>query len=152
METLTSVRRLVGLLRDDAPTAAGPRLEDIEQLVADLRATHPRAVLDADTAIRAGGMPADLATTVHRIVQEATTNVRRHGDPAAPVTIALQRTRGTIDIEVRNRRLAGAVHAGTGYGLIGMRERVAALGGTFTAGPADGQLWLVRATLPLEDA
>jgi signal transduction histidine kinase len=150
LETLTSVRRLVGLLRDDSPTTAGPQLADIEQLVADLRATHPNATLDADAAIRASWVPADLATTVHRLVQEAATNVRRHGDPGGPVTIALRHTSGAIQVEVQNRRLPGAV--GSGYGLVGMRERVQALGGTFAAGPAGEQVWIVHAILPLSGA
>jgi signal transduction histidine kinase len=150
LETLTSVRRLVGLLRDDAPTTAGPQLADIEQLVADLRSTHPHAVLEADLAIRAGWVPADLATTVHRLTQEAITNVRKYGDPDGRVTAAVRRTPRSIVVEVQNRPLAGAAGASTGlgYGLVGMRERVEALGGAFAAGAA-GDVWIVQATLPL---
>jgi signal transduction histidine kinase len=150
LETLTSVRRLVGLLRDDAPTTAGPQLADVEQVVADLCQTHPHAVLDVDAAVRAAWVPADLATTVHRIVQEATTNVRKHADPDGPVTVAIRRLPGAIRIEVQNRRRPGA--AATGYGLVGMRERVQALGGTFAAGPAGDRVWVVQATLPLVGA
>ena len=145
---LTSVRRLVGLLREDAPTTAGPQLTDIEQLLADLRATHPHSVLEADIAIRTSWVPADLATTIHRLVQEATTNVRKHGDPDGRVTVILRRTTGSIEIAVNNRRLPGS-SVGVGYGLVGMRERVEALGGTFAAGPVDEQTWIVQATLPL---
>jgi signal transduction histidine kinase len=150
LETLTSVRRLVGLLRDDAPTTAGPQLPDIEQLVADLRATHPQATLDADSAIRMTWVPADLATTVHRLVQEATTNVRKHGDPDGPVTVSLRRTSLAIEVEVQNLRLPGVV--ASGYGLVGMRERVQALGGSFAAGPAGERVWIVHVALPLAGA
>lgn len=150
LETLTSVRRLVGLLREDAPTSAGPQLADIEALVADLRATHPHALIDADAAIRTAWVPADLTSTVHRLAQEATTNVRKHGDPDGPVTLALRRTPESIAIDVQNRRARGAGGApGSGYGLVGMRERVEALGGVFSAGPADEHTWVVKATLPL---
>jgi signal transduction histidine kinase len=154
LETLTSVRRLVGLLREDAPTIAGPQFVDIEELVADLRATHPHAVIEADTAIRTAWVPADLTTTVHRLAQEATTNVRKHGDPDGPVTVALRRTSGSIAIDVQNRRLRGTAggSSGSGYGLVGMRERVEALGGAFSAGPAGEQMWIVTATLPLASA
>jgi signal transduction histidine kinase len=152
LETLTAVRRLVGLLREDAPTTAGPQFADIEGLVADLRASHPRAVIEADTAIRTAWVPADLATTVHRLAQEATTNVRKHGDPDGPVTIALRRTAGSIGIAVQNRRLPGTARSGSGYGLVGMRERVQALGGAFAAGPAGEQAWIVQVTLPLASA
>lgn len=147
LETLTSVRRLVGLLRDDSPITSGPQLADVQQVVDDLRATHRQATLEVDAAIRAAWVPADLATTVHRLVQEAATNVRKHGDPDAPVTVALRRRAGSIAIEVQNRRLSGA--AGVGYGLVGMRERVQALGGSFAAGPAGPDVWIVHAVLPL---
>jgi signal transduction histidine kinase len=154
VETLTSVRRLVRLLREDAPTTAGPQFADIEQLVADLRVTHPHAVLEADTAIRTAWVPADLATTVHRLAQEATTNVRKHGDPDGPVTVALRRTAGSIAIDVQNCRApgAGGSSGGSGYGLVGMRERVEALGGAFTAAPAGEHAWIVQVTLPLASA
>jgi signal transduction histidine kinase len=149
IETLTSVRRLVALLRDDAPTTAGPQLADIELQVADLRVTHPRAVVELGPAIRADWVPADLETTVHRLAQEAITNVRRHGDPDGPVTVALSRTARSIGIEVHNRRLPGTARAGSGYGLVGMRERVEALGGEFFAGPDGEHAWHVRIALPL---
>jgi signal transduction histidine kinase len=152
IETLTSVRRLVALLRDDAPTSAGPQLADVELLVADLRATHPQAVLEVDPAIRTEWVPADLETTVHRLVQEALTNVRRHGDPSGSVTIALARTAGSIGIDVHNRRLPGTARAGSGYGLVGMRERVEAFGGAFFAGPDGEHAWCIRITLPLAGA
>ncbi|HWL45752.1 MAG TPA: histidine kinase [Ilumatobacter sp.] len=152
IETLTSVRRLVALLREDAPTAAGPQLADVEMLVGDLRATHPGAAIEVDAAIRTRWVPADLETTVHRLVQEATTNVRKHGAPDGPVTVALSRTAGSIKIEVRNRRLPGAARAGSGYGLVGMRERVEALGGVFSAGSSGDDSWVVRITLPVAGA
>lgn len=152
VETLTSVRRLVALLREDTPTTASPQLADVEMLVDDLRATHPRAVIEVDAAIRTRWVPADLEATVHRLVQEATTNVRRHGAPDGPATVALSRTAGSIGIEVRNRRLPGAARASSGYGLVGMRERVEALGGAFSAGPSGEDSWVVRIALPVAGA
>ncbi|MEO5899710.1 MAG: histidine kinase [Ilumatobacteraceae bacterium] len=145
LETLTSVRRLVGLLRAEPTTAVGPQFTDIAALVDDLRRSHPLTTLDADDAIRAGWVPADLAMTVQRVVQEATMNVRRHGDPLEPAIVRLGRSDAAIVLHVENG-LAGRP-APAGYGLVGMRERVEAFGGTFAAGPT-GTRWSVDVTLP----
>ena len=145
IETLTSIRRLVGLLRTDPSMNAGPRLADIERIVEGLRTTHPSTDLIVDDRIRDAWVPPDLAVTVQRLVQEAATNVRRHGDPAARVTFSLTALGDDVELRVENTALRAAVD--TGYGLIGMRERVETLGGTFHAGP-DGDAWRVRITLP----
>ena len=146
LETLTSVRRLVGLLRTDPSTATEPRLTDIERLVEDLRSTHPSTDLIIDDTVHADWVPADLATTMHRLVQEAATNVRRHGDPRSPVQFTMGSTGQAFELTVTNRMLHPAVDAG--YGLVGMRERVDALGGTFAAGAVGDNQWMVRAQLP----
>ena len=148
-ETLTSVRRLIGLLRTDPSTSPPPRLADFECIVDGLRTTHPRVQLIIDDGMRAAPVPAALATTIERLVQEAATNVRRHGDPAGPVTFSMSSTPGVFELTVENRMLHAPLD--TGFGLVGMRERVDALGGTFGAGP-DGDMWRVRAVLPTEGA
>ena len=147
LETLASVRRLIGLLRTDPSTSASPRLADVERIVEGLRTTHPDTDLRVDDVVRAGWVPPDLANTVQRLVQEAATNVRRHGDPSAPVRFTFRSTGTAFELTAENRGLHTA--SGTGYGLVGMRERVDALGGTFDAGPVDGDAWMVRAVLPL---
>ena len=147
LETLTSVRRLIGLLRTDPSTATGPRLTDVERIVEDLRSTHPSTDLLIDDALRRSWVPADLANTVQRLVQEAATNVRRHGDPDAYVRFRMGLDGARFELAVENRMLHRA--ADTGYGLIGMRERVEALGGTFAAGPTPQGTWLVHAVLPV---
>jgi len=145
VETLTSIRRLVGLLRTDPTTAAPPRIADIEHVVDDLRTTHPSTELIVDDGVRAAPFPAELAKTLQRLTQEAATNIRRHGDPTGPVTFSLGSGRGAFELTVVNRMLRAPLD--TGYGLVGMRERVDALGGTFDAGP-DGELWRIRAVIP----
>lgn len=147
LETLTSVRRLIGLLRTEPSTSAGPQLADIELLVDGLRSSHPSTDFVVDRDVRANWVPPDLAHTVERLVQEATTNVRRHGDPTALVRIAMGHPAGTVELTVENRMLHDA--ADTGYGLVGMRERVGALGGTFRAGPDGNGQWIVHAQLPV---
>jgi signal transduction histidine kinase len=145
VETLTSIRRLIGLLRTDPTTSAPPRVADIERIVADLRTTHPDTGLMIDDAVRDAPLPAELAQTIQRLTQEAATNVRRHGDPSGPVTFTMSSTMGAFELTVANRMLHAPVD--TGYGLVGMRERVDALGGTFHAGP-DGETWRIRAAIP----
>jgi signal transduction histidine kinase len=147
VETLTSVRRLIGLLRTDPTTATGPRLIDIQKLVEDLRSTHPSTDLIIDDTVRTDWVPADLAITVQRLVQEAATNVRRHGDPASVVRFTMSSDGRRFELTVTNRLLHAQVQ--DGYGLIGMRERVDALGGSFQAGPTVDGEWKVRAVLPI---
>jgi signal transduction histidine kinase len=80
-------------------------------------------------------------------VQEALTNARRHA-PGAPVRVRVDGAGTALCIEVHSRSGHGARAAGSGHGLIGMRERVRMHGGSLEAGPAsDG--FLVRARLPL---
>ncbi|MET0460865.1 MAG: histidine kinase [Ilumatobacteraceae bacterium] len=145
VETLTSVRRLIGLLRTDPTVSPPPGVADIERIVDDLRTTHPCTRSNIDAAVRAAPVPAELGKTIERLTQEATTNVRRHGDPAGPVTFSLRSTLGAFELTMENRMLHAPVD--TGYGLVGMRERVDALGGSFHAGP-DGEMWRIRALLP----
>lgn len=149
LETLTSVRRLVGLLRTDPSISAGPTLAGVEQLVDDLRRSHPDTHLIVDDATRADWVPSDLAATVYRLMQEATTNVRKHGDAASPVRFELTRTATTVELSFENGTTGAPM--GTGYGTIGMRERVEALRGTFTAGPHGQNRWAVHAAVPLID-
>lgn len=150
VETMTSIRRLVGLLRSDPTTSSGPDLADIERMVDELRRTHPSARLDADADVRSRWLPAELALTVQRLVHETTTNVRKYGDPARPVVLSLRRLDRAVEFRAENR-IRGAGR-GRGYGLVGMRERVEALGGTFVAGGDDAGGWVVRAVIPLSAA
>jgi signal transduction histidine kinase len=145
VETLTSVRRLIGLLRTDPSTSPPPRVADFERIVEDLRTTHPHTQLVIDDAVRSAPVPAELAKTIQRLTQEAATNVRRHGDPTGPVTFSMNSTLGAFELTVENRMLHAPLE--TGYGLVGMRERVDAMGGTFHAGP-DGETWRIRAVIP----
>jgi signal transduction histidine kinase len=149
LDTLISIRRLVGLLRTDAPLTAPPALSDIELLVADLRRTHALTELDVDDRLRTKWVPVDLATTVQRLAQEAVTNVRKHGDPAEPVVFSFSCIGSTFHFLASNGPLADAV--GQGFGIIGMRERIDAMGGAFSA-RREGGRWVVRAALPLEPA
>ena len=86
----------------------------------------------------------DLAA--YRIVQEALTNAHKYGDGSARLVIEYAPS-GVI-LEINNAVRAGELGSGTGYGLLGMRERAASAGGTVTAGLGDDHRFHVHAVLP----
>ncbi|MFZ3467749.1 sensor histidine kinase [Streptomyces sp. 4.24] len=154
---LREMRQLLDVLRADdepegAPSLPQPGADDLDRLVAESRG----AGLPTEFTVRGAPrpLPPTLGLTVFRIVQEALTNARKHAGPArASVRLTYHPRR--IAVEVRDDgggapppEWAPAAGSG-GYGLIGMRERVALHGGTLTAGPqADGG-FAVTADLPL---
>jgi signal transduction histidine kinase len=93
-------------------------------------------------------LPSDVDRAAYRIVQEALTNVSRHAGPAQ-ASVSLRYTPEALTVQVDNDGTGGGTRsAGPGLGLIGMRERVSALGGLLHAGPQDGGGFRVRAELP----
>lgn len=96
-------------------------------------------VVDGDLTRVTG--PTDVAA--FRVIQEALTNARKHGTGTPLLQVSVE---GDLELRVENRR--GTVGVGTGFGLIGIRERVAALGGTVETGP-DGDRYVLTAHLPL---
>lgn len=152
-DALASLRRVVGLLRDaedTSPVTPGP--EALGTLVNRFENRGGPAVqlrLPDDGA----GWPPEVTTTVYRVVQEALTNITRHAPHARLVTVGVSATPEAVTVDVSDDAPpSSALHAGGGYGLIGMRERVEALGGTLWAGPRPGAGWSVLATLPLTGA
>jgi signal transduction histidine kinase len=151
-EALRAMRRVVGLLRDteDAPPAsAGP--EQLGVLVERFTREGPpvRLQVPDESAV----WPPEVTSTVYRIVREALTNVARHAPHAHGVTVTVDQHPGGVTVEVIDDAPPGparASHRG-GYGLIGMRERVEALGGTLHAGSRADAGWSVLATLPIHD-
>ena len=98
------------------------------------------------------GVPvaADVGVTVHRIVAEALTNARRHMPTGSRITIELS-TPGpsVLAVQVVNELAAAPARVpSSGYGLLGLRERAAAVGGHLDAGPIDPHHWRLRAELP----
>ena len=146
---LQDMAGLLGLLRADTPgeqLGPQPSLDDIEDLVAQAR----RAGQDVD--LRIEGAPRDLPSGVglsaYRVVQEALTNARKHAAGATAVVV-VSHTREAVRLVVRDNGGGHAGPAGSGHGLVGMRERVTLYGGTLDAGPCD-QGWQVSACFPVE--
>jgi signal transduction histidine kinase len=147
---LTELRTVLGVLRSPqaAPAQAPqPRLADIEDLVGRVRAAGARVEL---TVTGSRQVPESVQLCGYRIVQEALTNARRYA-PDGAVTVELDYRADALAVRVLDDggTTAAGAGAGSGYGLIGMRERVATLGGTLQAGPA-GRGFVVSALLPLE--
>ena len=149
--TLTSMRRLVGVLReDDAERQPPAGLLQIRDLVARFAAGGPRATLSASPAAAGAAIPDEVGAALHRVIQEALTNVRRHAVRPRTVTVEIDVHDGMLNVCVGDDGQpgrTGATKAG-GFGLVGLEERVRALGGSLSAGPGTHG-WQVTAALPL---
>jgi signal transduction histidine kinase len=168
---LTEMRRLLGVLRDDARAAevsdtAGrqrprpelrpqPTLQQLVELLDEARNASMTGV-----RLIVSGSPVQLDPGVelaaYRIIQEALTNARRHA-PGAAVDVELHYTAETLRLRVRDNGPgvssaaaadAAAISRAAGHGLLGMRERATAVGGLLIAGPASVGGFLIEATLP----
>ncbi|MEU1166798.1 histidine kinase [Streptomyces sp. NPDC005921] len=154
-EALASMRRTVGVLRDTGPEAADRRpvgdLAGIAELVEGFATPGQRTVLRRDPGV-SDGLPHETQAAAFRVVQESLTNIRRHAADATYVDICLRDHVGRLEVTVaddgRGRtQLPAAAHGG-GFGLVGLQERVTALGGRLDAGPRGGVGWQVRAVFP----
>lgn len=152
-DTLAAVRRLVGLLRDPDDTAGvAPGPEPLDQLVRRFGRHGPAVTLHLPADPSSAAWPPELASTIYRIVQEALTNVARHAPDARSVTVTVAQDPQRVTVEVTDDASTvtnRAIRIPSGYGLIGMRERVEALGGSLHAGPDVKAGWVVRASLPM---
>jgi signal transduction histidine kinase len=149
-ETLSGLRRMVKGLRNADPQSApgqapAPGLAGIGRLAA--------MTLDAGVQVEVDWhgsrqpLPADIDASAFRIIQEAVTNVVRHAG-TGQCRVSIERQDGQLAIEVTDGGRGGGA-GGTGYGITGMRERAALLGGDFSAGPRPGGGFRVTARLPL---
>jgi signal transduction histidine kinase len=141
--SLADIRRIVRVLRADqtALDPAQPGLADVEALAESYRVAGLPVRLSL-TVPEDAGTAAQLA--VYRVLQEALANAARHG--SGPATVDLSVSGGSVTLRVRNP-VPGEAAPGRGSGLVGMRERITAAGGTIDAGVRDGS-WVVRAVVP----
>ncbi|MGW1265038.1 sensor histidine kinase [Streptomyces drozdowiczii] len=156
-ETLSGLRRMLGALREtgpgqepsgreDAPLRPAESLADIDRLA---RATTAAGVrVDVEWRGERRPLAPELELSAFRIVQESVTNVVRHAETAAcRVRVTYGHEELTVDITDRGRGTGRGTSPG--FGLVGMRERVALLHGEFTAAPAPGGGFRVTARLPV---
>lgn len=166
--TLADLRRLVGVLRDPSTGESGSRLvhvdpDDLPAAVSEVIDRNVRAGLEVDGHVDPAIATLDSVRglAVLRLVQEGLTNVAKHAAGA----------RATVRVEILDGSLGGTVRVdvtddggapnrqpplpatASGYGLIGLRERVSVIGGTLTAGALGGRRrgWRLRATLPVTE-
>jgi signal transduction histidine kinase len=154
--SLHEMRLLVSMLRGaedhDADLSPVPGLGDLDRLVAATDAAGVTVEVDIDGTVRGLSPAADLSA--YRIVQEALTNVVRHAGPTR-ARVRISYRPGELSIDVTDDGPSGqapppVARAGSGHGLIGMRERAALFGGQLSAGPhAAG--FRVRASIPTTD-
>jgi signal transduction histidine kinase len=153
-EALADMRRLLGVLRHDQPAALAPqpRLADLPALVDAARQAGVPVELSAPAAL--DQVPSGVGVCAYRIVQESLSNASQHA-PGAAVTVSVDRDSGAVLLRVANGPGGSANPSGNengpGHGLTGMRERVALLGGSLSAGPAPDGGFVVSAVLPLGD-
>jgi signal transduction histidine kinase len=151
-EALAEMRRLLGVLRYDQPAglAPQPQLSDLPALVDAARRAGVSVELAVPPAI--GDVPSGVALCAYRIVQESLSNASQHA-PGAAVSVSVGHDGGVVLLRVANGPGGAARPAqgepGSGHGLTGMRERVALLGGSLSAGPSAGGGFVVSAVLPL---
>jgi len=153
---LEEMRRMLGLLRSPDEGEDTGSL-DVAHGVADIAALADRMTgAGVAVTVRTTGepfsVPEDIGLTVYRIAQEALTNVLKHAGPAhAEVHLHYgDHLEITVTDDGRGAAavLTGAAPTGAGRGTTGMRERVAMLGGRFTAGPRPGGGFRVHAAIP----
>jgi signal transduction histidine kinase len=163
---LTEMRRLLGVLREDAeqdqdpqpdlepagPARTGadrrpqpglPQLGDLVDGARDASGSVVRLIMSGQAARLDPGV--ELAA--YRIVQEALTNARRHA-PGAAVDVELRYADDALRLRIRDNGPGQAARYHAGHGLLGMRERAAAVGGSLQTGDARGGGFLVEAELP----
>jgi signal transduction histidine kinase len=149
-QALDELRHLLGVLRPEADgDALGPQpgLAEVPRLVDQFRAAGLEVSLTMNGAQTE--LPARVDLSAYRIVQEALTNALKHAGPGARTEVRLHTDRRGVDIEVLDDGRGGTILAGSGHGIVGMRERALLLGGRLDASPRPGGGFHVVAHLPL---
>jgi len=147
-ETVDEMRLLLGVVRSDEGDGLSPQpgLADLDQLVSNVRS----AGLHVDLRVEGERSPLSpgVDLSAYRIVQEALTNVLKHTETAR-VEVTVRYANDAVQVEVCDDGRPREPTAGGGNGLIGMRERVAMLGGEFRAGARRDGGFAVFARLPI---
>ena len=153
---LAEMRRMLGVLRDDEPGSHAPQpgIGELDQLVQESKKAGLPVTLMVEGA--PVPVPAGVDLAVYRIVQEALTNVRKHAG-AFVQNVEVRLDYGSPELEVRvtddGQSVRGEADGqAVGHGLVGMRERVAAYGGTLRTGMRPSGGFEVTAVLPIGDA
>jgi signal transduction histidine kinase len=149
-QALAEMRGVLAVLRPDAEAQLGPQpgLEQVDELVAGLRAGGLETRLEVEPM----RLPPGIGLAVYRIVQESLTNVIKHGGTGAKACVTITRNGGTVRVSVHDDGAGpGGPALSTAHGIVGMRERAAAYGGSLRTGARPGGGFGVEAAIPLPD-
>jgi signal transduction histidine kinase len=147
---LTDVRHSVEALRPDG-ASAGTLQEQLQKLVAESETICHETRITLDLEEATDPLHPELCQALYRCAQEALTNIRKHAH-ATKVLLRLSTSDEQVELTVLDNGQGGEPSheiRATGFGLPGMRERVAILGGTLRAGPKPQHGWRVEVVLPL---
>ncbi|WP_318201892.1 sensor histidine kinase [Streptomyces sp. SCL15-4] len=156
---LADLRRLLAALREPAADHLAPLLAETTDLPAAVHGVVERSrrlgtAVEADIDPAIARLDAMRSLTVLRLIQEGLANTAKHAGPAARVRLRVHAPDSTVHLVLENTLPApptpapsGLSALSSGHGLLGMRERVALVGGTLTIGPG-GDGWRIAATLP----
>ncbi|MGC7097810.1 sensor histidine kinase [Amycolatopsis lurida] len=150
VDALEEMRAMIGLLRSQGvgedETTAPARLGELSKLVESARASG-MTVTVANEVDPEVSLPAAVDLTAYRIAQEALTNAVKHA-PGTSAAVRIRLDGKILTVEVTNELTTTRRESDAGHGLLNMRERAQAIGGSFVAGPADPG-WRVFAALPI---
>ena len=149
------LRVVLGLLREEGvstpPLTPAPRLVDLKELAETVRSPGSEVELRMSGVDRR--LSPALELSLYRVVQEALTNVMKHA-PGAAVTVKLAVSDNLVRVEILDDggpREARTTTQPAGHGIVGMRERVGAFGGSLVASPRPGRGFKVVAEVPIEE-
>jgi signal transduction histidine kinase len=145
-KALGELRSMLGAVRDGAEYAPQPGLDRLDELVAQVRAAGLAVAVSVEGTPRE--LPAGIDLSAYRVVQEALTNTLKHAH-ATRADVGLRYGDHELGVTVRDDGSGGGNGGGAGRGLVGMRERLAAFGGSLAAGPAATGGYAVEARFPL---
>ncbi len=146
---LTEMRQLLSVLRPQHASVElvpQPGVHDLPALIEQVNNVGPQVTFRCDDSL--AELPARLDLTLYRLVQEALTNVVKHAGQNVQMSVAIESHKNSLRVTVRDNGQGPSRSSTSGHGLIGMRERVELLGGTFVATATETGGFEVSATLP----
>jgi len=144
-DSIDEMRRMVGILRSDSDRTGTAAPQTLDVLA--VRNGRPTVHVSGDT--RLDELPPGVGAALFRVAQESITNARQHSRDITFVEVAVERLADRVQMTVDNDGTPTTRNSGSGYGQIGMRERVEALGGAFESSPRPALGWRTQTSIPL---
>ncbi len=148
--TLNEMRHMVSILRDNTEPGALTPSDDVSELEVLLNDPSLGTPVELRVTGDLNTLPASVRAAILRISQEAVTNARRHSTNAQSIQVTIECSDQNVELSVTDDGDHVSSAVAMGYGIIGMTERSALLGGTLVAAPLSSRGWRVQATIPIE--